>query len=398
VSYVALGKPSLQPDATQKPDSQNLADSVDSELASQPIPFATYPIAIGGLVFLCCNFYWFRKRLFRCFRRRQGAENSQKREEENVEEISDVWHDLQSARRVGPGMDSRARRYMLQAEAVQGPDTGTDSSSNGIEDEDVIYSSSQPPAHEPLSLVIRPPNIMTGDKTAAGAPDETLLPPTLALGPPNRAKEDLPPEGAFDTASAPPRAPAVLSYVDLQADPSPVRMLGVDMVELHASAGSGHSMSTRDGEESAGGEPASQGLLDATGYFKLNSASITPSGRRSTLAPDDLAPLFDMVAMVADGETERHVDGQGVREILDSLLSAPDNGSVSALYARLGREVNSRLTLEELREGWASVHQSPSAKSDAELGRGLRVGETESFDLSFDLQRPASTGSWDSDS
>ena len=101
--------------------------------------------------------------------------------------------------------------------------------------------------------------------------------------------------------------------------------------------------------------------------------------------------LFDIVSMVADGENERYVDGQGVQEILGSVLPTSDNSSVSTLYVRLGREANSRLTLEQLREGWAAIEEPPSAKSQAELGAVVELG-------SFELQRPASEGSWDSDS
>ena len=395
-STVSLGQISAQSDPGTLP-SVTLPNSTESAGG-----FSIYAIAIGASVFVCCNLFWFRKTIRRCLickakRRASGGSDKDDLAEESDDQIL----------RPDPGIEGRAQRYLQHH---SGPIDNASHSEDSRDSEDLPPSSAQPPAHEPLSLVVRPPSsIMTGPKTSAHAPDETLLPPSVVIAPPYTAVKDLP----TGEALLPPRAPAILACQDVQDSRStpPGSQSGVrtrsPMVEMHASPSSGQSVSTSDGENvvenvdvvvledrGEGEDQADAGLLDETGFFKLNETVCADDGR-SCLGTLDLTPLFDMVSLV-DG-SDRYVDGKGLREMLAALRPSSVSGTADALYLALGVEPNSRLSLEQLQLGWSALGERSAVESAARES-SLRDAAAESFVLErSNADGDGSTGSWDSD-
>lgn len=386
-STVSLGQTGAQSDPGTLP-------SVTLPSNTEPAGgFSIYAIAIGASVFVCCNLFWFRKTIRRCLTRNSKRRAPGGSDKDDLAEESD-----DQILRPDPGIEGRAQRYLQHH---SGPIDNASHSEESRDSEDLPLSSAQPPAHEPLSLVVRPPSsIMTGPKTSAHAPDETLLPPSVVIAPPHTAVKDLP----IGEVSLPPRAPAILACEDVQDSRSTPRgpQPGVRtrslMVEMHASASSGHSVSTSDSEQvehrGEGEEQAYAGLLDETGFFKLGETVCANDGR-CHLGTSDLTPLFDMVSLV-DG-SDRYVDGKGLQEMLSALRPSSVPGTADALYSALGVEPNSRLSLEQLQLGWSALGERSAVESAAhDPSPGKAAAESLVLERS-NADSAGSTGSWDLD-
>jgi hypothetical protein len=376
-------------------------------------PLAAAIITISAVVFVGCNVFWFRKRLIKtCCKTKDGADAT-------LQELQDL--DRPDAQMPTRGVAARARDYVSQVtprtEEQITPRTNRSSRSDGSDESGRWPGAScEPPSHLPLSLVVRPPTtIMAGSRTRASAPDETKAPASLAVVSAST--------GASDQAFAgAPRKPATLSLSDVQdanssglygraVEPSP-RQCELDMscmcgVELQGSAREADSVTSSDnddGEQHALLDGKGEVSLTSEGMFELKMSDTSGTKERSVLEADDLAPLFDMVAFMLDGDATPYIDSAGLCEILQSLDDFHGKNDVQEIYSSLGVAVNSNLSLAQLRLAWTMCYsKGAGAQTNTSAGDQTKIGAGHQANINGGLEGVSagrssdSDNSWDSD-
>ncbi len=319
--------------------------------------FAPVIISVSAALFCVCVCVVLRKRIVKIC----GGKSNPARENEDaeLEEMQDLAIELDTHAKKGRGIN--AEREEVYAKIT--PGTNEQITPRMVESQDTPDSMS-------LSSEVRPQlNVLDND---------TVLPVCLVIEPLVRSADQMTPDERnrdVGRACPPPRAPPVLTFIDLiqndanssglyrsaGVEPSPTgvikprrRLLGSGESATSSCVNSDTSSSDIIHDDEAGSicrtDKVSK-LSDCVDFFELRMSD--SHIEESFLEADDLKPLFDLACCTENGGVP-YLDRQGLLEILKSLDSTASDSTVDDVYSSFGNgvEMNSRLSLLQLRHAW----------------------------------------------
>jgi hypothetical protein len=297
-----------------------------------------------------------------------GGKSNPARENEDaeLEEMQDLAIGLDTHAK--KGRDINAERAEVYAKIT--PGTNEQITPRMVESQDT-------PDNMSLSSEVQP--------QLDGLDNVAVLPVCLVIEPPVRSADQMTSdEGNLDVGRA--WAPPVLTFIDLiqndanssglyrsaGVEPSLTgviksrrRLLGSGESATSSCVNSDTSSDTIHNDE-AGSVCRTEKVLklsDCVDFFELRMSD--SHIEESFLEADDLKPLFDLACCTENGG-EPYLDRQGLLEILKSLDSTASDSTVDDIYSSFGNgvEMNSRLSLSQLRHAWQWFKTHNSNASD----------------------------------